>query len=182
MAENFIDEVQRFGALSSEECSLLAEMRPTLEKFAPQMVDAFYAQLEKFDRTHEILHAKPGRLDALRRHLLKWLVGLADGRYDLAHFEERYRIGKRHVEVGLEPRFVVAAMSFCRHLAAPLIAAEYAGDPRLAERWLALDKSMDIDLNIMLQSYDDQRIHQFLEVTGFSKELFENMISSSAGA
>ncbi len=36
---------------------------------------------------------------------------------------------------------------------------------------------MDLDLNVILQSYDDKRVEQFLEVTGFSKELFENMIA-----
>jgi hypothetical protein len=182
MTTTLMDEIKRLGALSDADHALLVEMRPVLEKIAPVMVDSFYAQLEKFERTREILHAKPGRLEVLRGHLVHWLVGLADGSYDEAYFKERYRIGQRHVEVGLEPRFVIAAMSYCRHLAAPLLAVEYAGDPRQAERWLALDKIMDINLNIMLQSYDDQRIQQFLEVTGFSKELFENMIASSAGA
>lgn len=181
MADQFIDEVKRFGSLSEMERSLLVEMRPLLEKHADQIVETFYAQLQKFERTNEILHAKPGRLEALKGHLKTWLVGLTSGEYGDAHFTERYRIGYRHVEVGLEPRFVIAAMSFCRHMAMPIIENEYVNDPQKQARWLALDKIMDIDLNIMLQSYDDKRIQQFLEVTGFSKELFENMIASSAG-
>ena len=181
MNGQYIDDMKRFSNLTDDEVHLLAEMRPVMEKYAPIIMDAFYAQLEKFDRTREILHAKPGRLEALRGHLVRWLIGLTKGNYDQAHFDERYRIGHRHVEVGLEPRFVIAAMSFCRHMAAPMIEAEYANDPKKSARWLALDKVMDLDLNIMLQSYDDKRIAQFLEVTGFSKELFENMISDSTG-
>ena len=181
MAEPFITEVKRFGSLSEAECSLLKEMRPMLEKHADQIVETFYAQLQSFERTNDILHAKPGRLEALKGHLKKWLVNLSNGSVDEKHFAERYRIGHRHVEVGLEPRFVIAAMSFCRHMILPVIEKEYAADPQKHARWLALDKIMDIDLNIMLQSYDDKRIQQFLEVTGFSKELFENMIASSAG-
>jgi len=181
MSETFIEEVKRMGLLTDEERQLLAEMKPMLEKHASSLVSAFYDHLEKFDRAREILYAKQGRVEALKGHLVKWLIGLADGSYGEAYHQERYRIGVRHVEVGLEPRYVIAAMSFCRAMAAPMIEAEYADDPKKNARWLALDKVMDIDLNIMLQSYDDRRIRQFLEVTGFSKELFENMIASSAG-
>lgn len=181
MTEMLIDEVKNFSGLSEAEQRLLIEMRPVLEKHAAQIVDSFYEHLQKFERTNQILHAKPGRLEALRRHLQRWLVGLSNGAYDQAHFQDRYRIGHRHVEVGLEPRFVVAAMAFCRHLVTPIVEQEYQHDPQKNARLLALHKVMDIDLNIMLQSYDDKRIQQFLEVTGFSKELFENMIASSAG-
>ena len=182
MPQSFMDEVKHLGGLSDAERSLLSEMRPMLEKYADEIVETFYIQLQKFERTNEILHARPGRLEALKGHLKKWLVALSGSDFADAHFKERYRIGYRHVEVGLEPRFVIAAMSFCRHMLSPVVEREYASDPRKQALWLALDKAMDIDLNIMLQSYDDKRIQQFLEVTGFSKELFENMIASSAGA
>lgn len=181
MSTTFIEEIKRLGRLTEQEQQLLAEMKPVLEKHAPAIVDAFYAQLEQFDRTREILHAQPGRVEKLKGHLTRWLIGLADGKYGEEYHQERYRIGYRHVEVGLEPRFVIGAMSFCRSLVASIIKQEYANDPLKDARWLALDKVMDIDLNIMLQSYDDKRIQQFLEVTGFSKELFENMIAGAAG-
>ncbi len=180
MAEPFIEEIKRLTGLTDQERQLLAEMKPVLEKHAPSIVDAFYAQLEQFERTREILHAQPGRIEKLKGHLTRWLIGLANGEYGQAYQHERYRIGYRHVEVGLEPRFVIGAMSFCRSMVAPMIEQEYANDALKNARRLALDKIMDIDLNIMLQSYDDKRIQQFLEVTGFSKELFENMIAGAA--
>ena len=43
-----------------------------------------------------------------------------------------------------------------------------------------LSKVMDLDLNIMLQSYDDKRIEMFLNTTGFSRALFEQMIKDAA--
>ncbi len=181
MGETFIEEMKRMSRLSEAERQLLAEMKPVLEKHAPQIVEAFYAQLEQFDRTRDILHAQPGRIERLKGHLARWLIRLADGQYGEDYHQERYRIGHRHVEVGLEPRFVIGAMSFCRTMIAPIIEQEYANDPQKDARRLALDKIMDLDLNIMLQSYDDKRIQQFLEVTGFSKELFENMIAGAAG-
>ena len=61
----------------------------------------------------------------------------------------------------------------------PMVEAEYGDAADKMARFLALDRIMDLDLNIMLQSYDDRRMDLFLETTGFSKELFESMISAS---
>jgi hypothetical protein len=109
---------------------------------------------------------------------VNWLLGLVEGTHDDEYFDKRYRIGHRHVEVGLEPRYVIAAMAWCRSEAVNIIIdAEYPDAPDKDDRCAVLNKAMDLDLNIMLQSYDDKRVEQFLEVTGFSKQLFENMLS-----
>ncbi len=180
MNANFVAEVSGLGGLTDADRQLLAEMKPALEKHAPVIVARFYANLEQNERTRAILHAEPGRVERLKGHLTRWLVGLGAGSHDASYFQDRYRIGHRHVEVGLEPRYVLAAMMWCRsQVADEIIAAEYGADAQRAARVRALNKAMDLDLNIMLQSYDDKRIEQFLEVTGFSKQLFENMISGS---
>lgn len=180
MNAKFINEVKSLGGLSEEDERLLAEMKPVMERYAPQIVAAFYQNLEKNERTRKILHAEAGRVERLKGHLTDWLLSLVEGRYDEAYYDRRYRIGHRHVEVGLEPRYVVSAMMWCRAKATDLLTEAVADDPQWEARLAALNKAMDLDLNIMLQSYDDQRIEQFLEVTGFSKALFENMISGEA--
>lgn len=164
--------------LSAEHSKLVQEMRPALEKHADKMVDQFYAELDTVDEARTLLDAKPGRRELLRHHLQSWLINLSNGEYPIAYRSQRYVIGKRHVEVGVEPWLVVAAMSFCRSMAAKLVEEEYANAPDKMERALALSKVMDLDLNIMLQSYEDQRINLFLETTGFSRALFEQMIKS----
>ncbi|MBN1179132.1 MAG: hypothetical protein JXD18_07975 [Anaerolineae bacterium] len=177
MNAKFIDEVRKLGGLSDEDQKLLADMRPAMERQAPAIVAAFYDNLQQNERAYEILNAEPGRVDRLKGHLTHWLYSLVEGNYGDDYFDKRYRIGHRHVEVGLEPRYVIAAMMWCRIKASELMSAEYADDPDAAHRMAALSKAMDLDLNIMLQSYDDKRVEQFLEVTGFSKVLFENMLS-----
>ena len=179
MNKAFIEEVtQLSGGLDEEDRQLLADMKPAMKKHIPDIIDAFYENLEQNERTHEILHAEPGRVERLKGHLAKWLLGLVDGIYDDDYFDKRYKIGHRHVEVGLEPRYVIAAMAWCRAEAVNIIIdAEYPDASDKDDRCAVLNKAMDLDLNIMLQSYDDKRVEQFLEVTGFSKQLFENMLS-----
>ncbi len=174
-----MEEMKQMSQLSDEDRRLLAEMAPALTQHAPAIVEAFYAHLETFAHLKTILYAQPGRIEKLKNHLRAWLVSLAEGVYADTYYERRYRIGKRHVEVGLEPRYVIGAMAFCRSIAAErIIAAEYAAAPDRDARARALNRVMDIDLNIMLQSYDDHRIAQFLDVTGFSRELFDTLMSS----
>jgi hypothetical protein len=174
----FIEEMKHIGDLTDEDRRLLADMKPALEKHAPAIVAAFYAQLQRFERLNQLLMAEPGRVEKLKGHLAAWLIGLSEGQYQGAYFDRRYRIGKRHVEVGLEPRYVIAAMAFCRGFASRLIVeTEYASDPQKEARMVALNRIMDLDLNVMLQSYDDHRLQQFLDVTGFSKELFETLMA-----
>ncbi|HOU12853.1 MAG TPA: protoglobin domain-containing protein [Anaerolineae bacterium] len=174
----FMNEIKQVGQLTDADRQLLMEMRPALVKHASAVVEAFYTHLEQFAHLSKLLHAEPGRVERLKNHLQQWLLSLADGEYGEAYFNRRYRIGFRHVEVGLEPRYVIAAMTFCRATAARLIVeAEYANDPQKAARMVALNRMMDIDLNVMLQSYDDHRVQQFLEVTGFSKALFETLMA-----
>lgn len=178
MDTSFMQEIKQVGQLTDADRQLLAEMKPALEMRGTAVVEAFYAHLEKFEQLSKLLHAEPGRVEKLKGHLRQWLVTLADGEYGESYFERRYRIGFRHVEVGLEPRYVIAAMMFCRATAANLIVeAAYANDPKKTERMVALNRIMDIDLNVMLQSYDDHRVQQFLNVTGFSKALFETLMA-----
>jgi hypothetical protein len=174
-----VGRMRRFGGLTDEQAALLADMKPSLENHGPGLVDRFYANLDEHDKLKNLLDASPGRREALGKHLLVWLKSLSTGIYDNTYLNRRYQIGVRHVEVGLEPRWVIGAMSFCRSQIAGIIEADYGDAPDKIDRLLALDKVMDLDLNIMLQSYDDERMNLFLETTGFSKELFESMIMAA---
>ncbi|MCA9981399.1 MAG: hypothetical protein KDD89_11210 [Anaerolineales bacterium] len=177
--KNFdIAEMRRFAGLTDEDAAILADMKPTLENHADGMVTAFYANLDQHDSLRNLLDAKEGRREKLGVHLRAWILSLATGTYDASYLERRYRIGERHVEVGLDPRWVIGAMSFCRGMVAPMMAEEFSDTAVRLPREMALNKVMDLDLNIMLQSYDDKRMDLFLETTGFSKALFESMIAA----
>lgn len=142
------------------------------------MVDAFYVQLDQVDEARRLLDAKPERRKMLRHHLGQWLMDLGNGKYSIDYRSERYVIGQRHVEVGVEPWLVIAAMAFCRSMVTAMIESEYPYARDKMQRAQALNKVMALDLNIMLQSYEDKRIDLFLEITGFSRGLFEAMIKS----
>ena len=175
-----ISQMRQFGGLTDEDAALLTEMRPMLETPSDSLVNAFYTNLDQYEHLRKLLDAKAGRREKLGQHLKIWLHSLADGKYGDTYKEQRYKIGNRHVEVGLDPKWVIGAMSFCRGQIKPIVEAEYGDAPDKMDRYLALDRVMDLDLTVMLQSYEDRRLDMFLETTGFSKALFESMIESAA--
>ena len=175
-----ISEMRQFGGLTDAHAALLIEMKGMLEAHGPNLVNAFYKNLDQHETLKNLIDAKEGRREILVQHLLMRRVSLSSGVYDTTYQKNRYVIGQRHVEVGLDPRWVIGAMSFCRSQIKPMIEATYADAADQLDRYLALDKVMDIDLNIMLQSYDDRRMDMFLETTGFSKALFESMINTAS--
>ena len=89
----------------------------------------------------------------LKVSLEEWLEGLFTGPYDESYFEKRARIGRVHVKVGLEQRYMLAAMNVIRNgLHAGLAeVGDASADAELERR--AVDQICDIELAIMLETY-----------------------------
>jgi hypothetical protein len=188
---DFINEIQSFSKLSDEEKAILPSLEPFLAETADQLTEAFYANLLKFEGTAKHFQSDSGRIERLKNHLKKWYVGLAKGNYDEKYAQDRYRIGYRHVEINLDMRYMVAAMSFCRSEVNPIIEAKMADNPQAAAKAvLALNKIMDIDLNLMLKTYvernqeliaemEERNLQKFLSVTDMSRELFNTLLRAA---
>jgi hypothetical protein len=43
--ESFIQEMKRYLSLQEEDCALLRELGPRMEKYLPEMAERFYAQI-----------------------------------------------------------------------------------------------------------------------------------------
>jgi two-component system sensor histidine kinase HydH len=108
--------------------------------------------------------------------LRDWLAGLVGGVYDLEYLRLRARIGRTHVRIRLEQRYMFSAMNIVRtglHEAlaqAPLPAEQL----RLAHD--AIDKICDLELAIMLETYaedhmlrmrDNERLATLGQLSGF---------------
>jgi hypothetical protein len=187
----FITEMQHFSKLTEEERTTLVNLKPLLVDTAEDLAEAFYANLLAYQGTAKHFAEHPERIIGLKGHLKKWYVGLSKGNYDEQYAQDRYRIGYRHVEVNLELRYMVAAMSFCRSFVTPIIREKLSNTPEAAAAILALNKVMDLDLNLMLKTYveknqeiianaEQESLNRFLEVTGMSKELYHSLLRAAA--
>jgi heam-based aerotactic trancducer len=187
---SFIDEMQHFSKLTDQEREALTNLKPLLVETADKMTTAFYDNLLSFEGTAVHFADHPERIESLKQHLKNWYIGLSKGSYDEQYAHDRYRIGYRHVEISLEMRYMVAAMSFCRDFTMPVIQEKMGNTPEAALALLALNKVMDLDLNLMLKTYveknkeimdeaEQKSLQKFLSVTNMSAELYQVLLKSA---
>ena len=135
----------------------LQAVGPRMMPFRQGIVDQFYQAILIDPGTRAVLKG-PSQIERLKQSLSTWLEGLFVGPYDDTYFERRSRIGRTHVKVGLEQRYMLTAMNVIR-LGLHRALAEGSDDGFGAiEDHCALDQICDIELAIMLETYREDYV------------------------
>ncbi len=147
------DPSHRFLRLSEEDCQLLAKIGRRLAPELESVVAEFYDHLELFPELQRLL-ARPGVLERLRRIQVTYLEELLGGEYGEAYVEKRRRVGERHLEVGLEPRWYLGSFNLIVQLLLPRLAAVVGEEPQeLLAATLALSRVVTLDQTIAMERY-----------------------------
>lgn len=119
----------------------------------PEVVAEFYDHLGRFPELRPLLE-RPGVLARLKTILLQYLGELLGGDYGAQYEQTRRRVGERHLQVGLEPRWYLASFNLVVQLLLPRIAA-LMGDDRegLLAATLALGRVVTLDQTIAMERY-----------------------------
>lgn len=147
------DPYHRFLRLSAADCGRLAELGRLLAPELEAVVAEFYDHLTRFPELQRLL-SPPGVLARLQRILLRYLGELLGGTYDEVYEQTRRRVGERHLEVGLEPRWYLASFNLVVQLLLPRITAHLRDDPaELLATTLALSRVVTLDQTIAMERY-----------------------------
>ncbi|MCB9567249.1 MAG: histidine kinase [Myxococcales bacterium] len=148
---------------SDGDVALLAKMGPILTPFFPRIVDRFYDAIHRTPEALAVFEGGEAQIQRQKGMLQRWLVGLFGGVYDDAYYEERAKIGRTHVRINLDQRFMFAAMNVVRReLHAALGECGWPESERYRGH-TAIDKICDIELAVMLETYREasvQRVQQ----------------------
>lgn len=143
-----------FDDASAERLQTLA---PRMRPFYQAVVDQFYQSILE-DPGARVVLKNEAQVTRLKLSLTDWLEGLFSGPYDEQYFEKRSRIGRMHVKVGLEQRYMLTAMNVIRlglHRGLAEISTDGSGEV-LDHR--AIDQICDIELAIMLETYREDYV------------------------
>ncbi len=135
----------------------LQAMSARVEPYHRRIVDRFYEAILEDPSTRAVLKSED-QVQRLRSSLLHWLEGLFTGPYDTAYYEKRAQIGRVHVKVGLEQRYMLGAMNLIRiglHRAVSDSAPDGLG---VFEDHSVIDQICDIELAIMLETYREDYV------------------------
>ena len=159
--------------------ALLLQMKPQLESCVDEFLDGFYNFIWNFGESAEFLKDE----EVIARHRSKirqWYLDLFNGVYDISYFLKLYNIGEVHVKLGLPTHYVNAAFNYVRIFALGCVQKKYHDDSSLADRIKAVEKIIDINLDVLTSSYREEEMGRFLSLTSVEKTLlgFLKKISS----
>lgn len=150
---SLLPALRSFVGFDEASAGLLQALHPRIRPFFPGIVARFYDAILADPKAREVLTSER-QVERLKLSLRDWLEGLFTGPYDEAYVEKRSRIGHMHVKVGLEQRYMLAAMNVIRlglHQALDELASAGGSEPSLDHA--AVDQICDIELAIMLETY-----------------------------
>src|SRR5690606_11166763 len=158
--ENVMEELIRYVGFDSADAERLARIGPLLRPSFQEIVDEFYEAIGRHESARAVFKGGDAQIERQKERLRDWLEGIFSGVYDETYFERRARIGRVHVQIGLDQRYMFGGMTIVRAgLHRALQQAELdVQNARLCHR--SIDRICDIELAIMLETYCERFVER----------------------
>lgn len=147
------DDMKSWVGYTADDAEVLHAFWPHVEPSLSRVTDAFYGQVLSHAGAASVLKDS-AQVERLRVTLRLWVKELLLGPHDEEYYVRRQRIGRRHVEVGLQSLYMVTAMHVVRQELCRIAWESLQQPTRTCE---ALHRITDIDLAIMNTTYVERR-------------------------
>jgi two-component system, NtrC family, sensor kinase len=147
-------ELQRYVGWTDEDARNVQAVAELLSPSLIPLIDDFYDEIQRHPDARKVITGGQEQIQRLKGTLRQWLRELLCGPYDAAYVERRWKVGWRHVEIGLDQVYTNVALSRLRR--GLLKALEECG-PEDLRTSLAVRRSLntllDLDLAIIEDAY-----------------------------
>lgn len=148
-----LDEMKAWVGFGATDAARLKRLWPLVEPRLGDLTDRFYERALSFPGAAKVFR-DAAQVERLRVTLRQWAKELLLGPHDEAYFHRRERIGKVHVEVGLEARYMFVAMNVVRD---QLCEIAHGMGEASGPTCQSIGRICDIDLAIMTGTYVERR-------------------------
>jgi signal transduction histidine kinase len=150
-------ELQQYVGWTEDDARRMGAVASLLESCLPALIDDFYAEIERHPGARQVITGGAAQIERLKGTLRGWLHELLYGPYDKEYVARRWRVGWRHVEIGLDQVYTNVALSRLRRGLLDAHEQRWQGDLRegLATR-RALNMLLDLDLAIIEDAYQTE--------------------------
>ncbi len=148
----------RFMEIDHQTRDDLQELAPLLERALPRIMDEFYAHMRNFPNLTAKFRREDGMSRARNAQLEHWRR-LFNGTFDSDYLESVRRVGRCHVDVGLEPSWYLGGYTFCLGRLFAVISTAYPDTPfkaraeKRASFQHALIRAVMFDIQAALSTY-----------------------------
>jgi signal transduction histidine kinase len=147
-------ELQAYVGWTDEDAQRVRSMAVLLEPALPALVDDFYAEIQRHPDARKVITGGPRQIERLKGTLLTWLRELLAGTYDSDYVARRWRVGWRHVEIGLDQVYTNVALSRLRRGLLLALEERWPTDlPHALAARRSLNLLLDLDLAIIEDAY-----------------------------
>jgi two-component system, NtrC family, sensor kinase len=152
-------QLQRYVGWTDDDARRIRSLQPLVQPRLTELVDDFYREIERHPEARKVITGGAAQVERLKGTLLVWLEQLLAGKYDEDYVQRRWRVGFRHVEIGLDQVYTNVAMSRLRRGLVTILHAVWKGslDENLACRQ-SLNTLLDLDLAIIEDAYQAEFI------------------------
>jgi PAS domain S-box-containing protein len=125
------------------------------------LIDDFYEEIERHPDASRVITGGATQIARLKASLTAWLSESLDGRGDEDYVTRRWKIGRRHAEIGLNPAYTGAAMSRLRNGVIDILSqAPNQPSDELRQLTESFNKLLDLDLSIIQDAYWSEYLKQ----------------------
>ncbi len=178
---------KQYTQFTDQEAQELASVSHIFESIADELVDEFYGHLQAHNETIAILDSSSKPIEALKNDQRQYLQELGQGQYGQQYFDRRARIGKIHDMLDLGPKIYFGAYSvyyqgIMEAMAEDLKSSLDSMDPRaaidlLVKRTLAVQKLINLDQQVAMDTYIDSYNEQVQEAMAQQEQLMKQVES-----
>jgi methyl-accepting chemotaxis protein len=146
---------KKYLLIDQADLERLAALKTLAATHASAHVDRFYDHLLSNDSTR--VHFQSERhIQNVKRTQAKYFSELFDGKCDVDYLRDRYRVGRAHERIGLDPEWYVGAYCIYMNQLFPMIMAHYKENPDLGMATMqSLIKLICFDMGVAIDTYID---------------------------
>src|SRR5262249_22930490 len=125
-------ELQRYVGWTPEDAARVRSVAEMLESHLVGLIDDFYEEIERHPDGRKVITGGDKQIERLKGTLRAWLRELLFGPYDRDYVVRRWKVGWRHVEIGLDQVYTNVALSRLRRGLLRAIEQKWQGNLALA--------------------------------------------------
>ncbi|MCL6503115.1 MAG: hypothetical protein K6T86_10550 [Pirellulales bacterium] len=154
-------DLQRYLNWQETDAHLVRSLGPHLTPYLPAIVDDFYEEIARHPAALRVITGGDAQVARLKKTLTAWLEQLLAGVYDEQYVMLRWRVGLRHVEIGLDQVYTNIAVARLRWRLLQTLdeVAPRAGIDGAAAA-SALNRLLDLDLAIIQVAYETEYVRR----------------------
>lgn len=146
--------LQRYVGWSDDDARRVRAVAPLVRGSFGALIEDFYATIEMEPQTAKVITGGQEQVDRLKGTLCHWLEEMLQGPWSDDYVASRWRVGWRHVEIGLDSVFAAVALSRLRSGLTQVIEKKWTGTPNdLLATLRSVHRLLDLDLAIIQDAY-----------------------------